>query len=82
MNKTNIDDTRFTATTRRTVLSWMRANGMDVALQRGEINMTALCEAAAHAFDHDDWLDIETHEVWELGLQVANELTDAHGLMS
>ena len=32
----------------------------------GELNATGLAEAAAWAFDHDEWLDDETHEVWEI----------------
>jgi hypothetical protein len=72
---------RLGAKQRQAVLYWMRTHGMDVACQRGEINTTALCEAAAHAFDHDDWLDCETHELWELGLQVGGELSEEHDLM-
>jgi len=33
-------------------------------------NATSLAEAAAHAVDHDEWLDDEQHWVWELAIQV------------
>jgi hypothetical protein len=36
-------------------------------------NMTKLAEDAAHEMCHDDWLDDETHEIWELAELVATE---------
>jgi hypothetical protein len=37
----------------------------------GEVNTTQLAENAAHEFDHDEWLDEETHWVWDLAVDVA-----------
>ena len=37
----------------------------------GEINTTGLAEDAAWHFDHDDWLDDETHDVWDAAIEVA-----------
>lgn len=36
----------------------------------GEVNTTQLAENAAHEFDHDEWLDDETHWVWDLAVDV------------
>ena len=33
-----------------------------------DINPTQLAENAAHAFDQDNWLDDETHWVWDLAI--------------
>jgi hypothetical protein len=33
-----------------------------------DINPTVLAENAAHALEHDEWLDDETHWIWELSL--------------
>ena len=32
-------------------------------------NATELAENAAHHFDRDDWLDDETHVVWDLAIE-------------
>ena len=37
----------------------------------GEVNCTKLAEEAALVFDRLDWLDDETHWVWELAVDVA-----------
>ena len=34
----------------------------------GFINLTQLAENAAHEFNHDEWLDDESHWVWEVAL--------------
>lgn len=34
-------------------------------------NLTRLAEAAAERFDHDCWLDDETHWVWDLAIEAA-----------
>lgn len=39
------------------------------AWQHGEVNYTRLAEEAAHYFNHDEWLDYESHWVWELALE-------------
>ena len=33
-----------------------------------DLNPTVLAENAAHALEHDEWLDDETHWIWELSL--------------
>ena len=35
------------------------------------VNLTELAEAAAHELNHDEWLDDESHEVWEVAIVVA-----------
>lgn len=40
----------------------------------GLANLTELAEAAAHELDHDEWLDDETHEVWDLAIEVADAM--------
>ena len=40
--------------------------------QTGEVNNTALAEAAADALDHDEWLDDETHQVWDIAIVVGD----------
>ena len=37
----------------------------------GEVNATTLAEAAAHQFDHEEWLDDETADVWDWAAAVA-----------
>lgn len=45
----------------------------------GEVNYTRLAEEAAHYFDHDEWLDDETHWIWDLALQEGERAEKAHG---
>jgi hypothetical protein len=33
-----------------------------------EVNLTALAEAAAHHFDHNEWLDNPDHWVWDAAI--------------
>lgn len=35
------------------------------------VNLTRLAEEAAHALDHDEWLDDETHPVWDAAVAEA-----------
>lgn len=37
------------------------------------VNLTELAEAAAHELGHDEWLDDETHEVWDIAITVAEK---------
>ena len=53
-------------------LSWMRQN-IEYFVEHGEVNITTLAEACAHHFDRDDWLDIETHWVWDIAVKAAKE---------
>lgn len=39
------------------------------AWDEGAVNYTALAEAAAIRFHHDDWLDDETHWVWQTAIE-------------
>jgi hypothetical protein len=59
--------------TKPKVRGWMVHNAKDyrVAGSPWEINMTALAEAAAHQFDHDEWLDDETHWVWDAAFEAS-----------
>jgi len=43
-------------------------------LDNGRLNFTSLAEAAAHQFNHDEWLDDETHWVWDLAVDVGDKL--------
>lgn len=65
---------------KKNVLKWMRDNASDYAdvHHTGEVDMTMLAEAAAEHFDQKDEggpLDDESHWIWELALQVADEMT-------
>lgn len=54
------------------VLEWMRYE-VDAGGFRERITdepcYTQLAEAAADAFDHDEWLDDEQSEVWDLAIR-------------
>lgn len=36
----------------------------------GEINFTGLAESAAINLDHPEWLDDDTHEIWDLAIVI------------
>lgn len=38
-----------------------------------EINCTKLAEDTAHALDHDEWLDDDTHDVWDCAVEISEE---------
>lgn len=42
-------------------------------LDTNDINLTVLAEATAHELGHDEWLDDETHEVWDCALTAVAE---------
>jgi hypothetical protein len=51
---------------------WMLNNVANhVDRRTGEVNLTSLAEACAHHFDAHHWLDDDTHEVWDLAIDVA-----------
>ena len=52
---------------RKQAIKWARLN-WESSLVCGELNTTQLAENIAHAFDRDDWLDDETHWVWDVAL--------------
>jgi len=39
----------------------------------GEVNCTKLAEEAAKHLDHDEWLDDETHWIWDMAFEVADD---------
>lgn len=57
----NIRDAEKNQTKR--IRDWMRLNAQDYD------NPTALAEACAHEFNHDEWLDDDTHEIWDHALE-------------
>lgn len=56
------------AAVRAWMVSAVRAGEFREALT-DEPQYTELAEAAAHDFDHDDWLDDETHPVWDWAIE-------------
>jgi hypothetical protein len=44
---------------------YMKANLEDSRFD-GEINMTHLAESCANDLDHSEWLDDETHIIWDV----------------
>lgn len=39
--------------------------------QTGEYDATTIAESVAQDLDHDEWLDDETHPVWEIAAETA-----------
>jgi len=39
--------------------------------EQGEANLTKLAELGAHSVEKDEWLDDETHWVWEVAIEEA-----------
>ena len=58
-----------TSTMQRLVRDWMRTEVRIRGLDVDEVNMTQLAEDAAHAFDHDEWLDDSDHWVWTAAME-------------
>lgn len=61
----------------RAIKSCMRnalLSGECIDQSTGLANLTELAELAAHELDHDEWLDDELHEVWELAIEVADAM--------
>lgn len=40
----------------------------------GEYIAGIIAEAVAHDLDHDEWLDDETHPVWDIAADVAEQM--------
>lgn len=55
------------------VKRWLRGV---VAATHGCVNSTNLAELAADHFNHDEWLDDETHWLWELIYELCHEDLD------
>ena len=62
-----------TSTMQRLVRDWMWNEVRIRELDAGEVNMTQLAEDAAHAFDHDEWLDDPDHWIWDAAANALNE---------
>ena len=60
--------------TKGQVRDWMRGeiHASNAYHEAGtdEINSTLLAESAADHFGHDEWLDDETHFVWDAAFEV------------
>lgn len=67
-------DDRLPPLMRLDVRNWMLQHAHEHLDECGDVNTTRLAEEAAHEFEHDEWLDIETHEVWELALDAERAL--------
>lgn len=58
---------------------WMRdtlqndTHGEFVDPRTGEVNLTRLAEECAFVLNHPDWLDDETHPVWDWAIEAAEE---------
>lgn len=48
---------------------------VECATERGELNTTRLAELIAYDVNHDEWLDDETHYLWEVVLEIEDELS-------
>ncbi len=60
--------------TKRQIKRYMKLNVEDNLQEHSpwEVNCTALAtDAAINGFDHPEWLDDETHEVWDAAVEVA-----------
>jgi len=44
-----------------------------------EANATQLAENVAHEMDHDEWLDDETHWIWDVAMDAATQWNKKHG---
>lgn len=57
----------------RDISKWMKAHIDDNLQENGwEVNCTALAEdAAINGFDHPEWLDDATHEVWDAAVDAS-----------
>lgn len=71
-----------TADDKSKVRNWMRSHAHEYEDKRtGEVNATELAEAAADEFGHKDvgdWLDDETHWVWDLAADAAEQHERQH----
>lgn len=57
----------------RTLLQKARALRAD-HWEQGEINLTSLAEDVAIELEHEEWLDDETHALWEVVVGAAEEI--------
>jgi hypothetical protein len=61
------------------VVRYMRQNVEDsVDNQTGEVNATSLAEDAAHGLGQSDWLDDDTHPIFDIAVDVADEYERRH----
>jgi hypothetical protein len=47
--------------------------------ENDEANATQIAENVAHEMDHDEWLDDETHWIWDVAMDAATRWNKAHG---
>lgn len=67
----------MTEPTKASIKRHMRTIARDhVDPDTDEMNCTALAESTAHHFGRDEWLDDDTHIVWDLAIEIA-EATQA-----
>lgn len=60
---------------RSEIMEYMTANREDnVDSETCEINATQLAEDTAWALGHAEWLDDETHVVWDIAVEVSQRL--------
>jgi len=62
---------------RKKVTQWMRDEVTlypNFYLDCGELNCTELAEAGAIAHKHTEWLDDADHWIWELPVELSDEL--------
>ncbi len=45
----------------------------------GLVNTTELAEGVAFEFEHDEWLDDETHPLWDMVVEIAQSYERMHG---
>lgn len=58
----------------RTALLRMARHLREAHWQEGEINLTTLAEDVAWTLGHPEWLDDPAHAVWEVVIEVAQEV--------
>ena len=46
-------------------------------LEFGEVNYTALAEELASQFNKEEWLDDETHWIWDLAIEAGDYIEDS-----
>jgi hypothetical protein len=58
----------------KSIRDWMRRHVEEHRDRKtDEINCTGLAESCAFDLGHAEWLDDETHEVWDVAVTVAHE---------
>jgi hypothetical protein len=58
------------------IVEFMAAHVREYLDGCNEVNTTELAEDCAYHFKHDEWLDVETHPVWDLAVDFATCLEE------